>query len=87
VTTFSSQDNDDDEKPYTVTEVEITVSRKKQIENYEPFQVSESLSATVHNDCDIDTVTEELSNLAKEHVQREIVKRVEEQQMLEELEE
>lgn len=87
MTTFSSQDNDDDEKPYTVTEVEITVSRKKQIENYEPFQVSESLSATVHNDCDIDTVTEELSNLAKEHVQREIVKRVEEQQMLEELEE
>lgn len=86
MTTFSSQDNDD-EKPYTVTEVEITVSRKKQIENYEPFQVSESLSATVHNDCDIDTVTEELSNLAKEHVQREIVKRVEEQQMLEELEE
>jgi len=87
VTTFSSQDNDDDEKPYTITEVEITVSRKKQIENYEPFQVSESLSATIHNDCDIDTVTEELSNLAKEHVQREIVKRVEEQQMLEELEE
>lgn len=87
MTTFSSQDNDDDEKPYTITEVEITVSRKKQIENYEPFQVSESLSATVHNDCDIDTVTEELSNLAKEHVQREIVKRVEEQQMLEELEE
>lgn len=87
MTTFSSQDNDDDEKPYTITEVEITVSRKKQIENYEPFQVSESLSATIHNDCDIDTVTEELSNLAKEHVQREIVKRVEEQQMLEELEE
>lgn len=88
MTNFSSQNGDeDDETAYTITEVEVTVSRKTQLEQYEPFTVAESLTAEVDGDADIDDVTEQLNNLAKEHVQRDIVKRVDEQQMLAELEE
>jgi hypothetical protein len=37
-------------------------------------------------DTEIEQVSEELSDLAKEHVQREIVKRVNEKEMMAELE-
>jgi len=71
---------------YTVTEVSVTVLRRKQIEQYEPFEASETITAEVMPRADIEEVTEELHDTAKEHVQRDIVKRVEEKQMKNELE-
>lgn len=71
---------------YTITEVSVTVMRRKQIEQYEPFEAAETLTAEVREGTDIEAVTEELSDMTKEHVQREIVKRVEEKQMKDQLE-
>ncbi len=67
------------------------MSRRKQLEQYEPFEVSESITASFvtrdePTDTEIEQVSEELSDLAKEHVQREIVKRVNEKEMMAELE-
>lgn len=71
---------------YRVTEVSVTVLRRKQIEEYEPFEASETITAEVVDGADVAAVTEELHDTAKEHVQRDIVKRAEEKAMKEELE-
>jgi hypothetical protein len=71
---------------YRVTEVSVTVLRRKQIEEYEPFEASETITAEVVDGADIAAVTEELHGEAKEHVQRDIVKRAEEKAMKDELE-
>lgn len=75
-----------DDEDYVVTEVSVTVLRRKQIEQYEPFEASETITAEVSPHADLDAVTTELHDQAKEHVQRDIVKRVEEKQMKDELE-
>lgn len=78
------QDDGDDD--YTITEIESHVSRKVQIEEFEPFTVGETLTAEVEPGADIDEVSEELHDKAKENVQRDIVKRIEEKEMKEQLE-
>jgi hypothetical protein len=81
-----SEQPENTDAEYTVTEVSVTVLRRKQIEQYEPFEAAETITAEVTGDADLDAVTEELHDQAKEHVQRDIVKRVEEKQMKDELE-
>lgn len=83
---FAEAQDEESDPEYEVTEVSVTVSRRKQIEQYEPFTVSETLTAEVAADADIDAVTEDLHDTAKEHVQRDIVKRVEEKEMKDQLE-
>lgn len=75
-----------DEADYSIKKVSVTVLRRKQIEEYEPFEASETITAEVVEGADVDAVTEELHDKAKENVQRDIVKRVEEKAMKDELE-
>lgn len=79
-------DSGDESSEYRITEVSVTVTRRKQIESYEPFEASETVTASVSESADIDAVSEELHDLAKEHVQRDIIKRVEEKDMKDALE-
>lgn len=79
-------EEDEGDRDYQIVEVTAEVSRKKQIEEFEPFTVTETLRAKVPADADIDAVSEELHDTAKEHVQRDLMKRVEEKEMKDQLE-
>jgi hypothetical protein len=73
---------------YEYTEVSVTVSRRVQIEQYEPFNAGVTLDVAVSGDAsneEISALTEHLHDEAKEAVQRDITRRVEEQQMLDQL--
>jgi len=75
------ESEDDGDRDYEIVEITTEVSRKLQIEEFEPFTVTERLRAEVPADADIDAVSEELHDTAKEHVQRDLMKRVEEKEM------
>lgn len=83
---FGEEVTEDDSVDAVITEVTTRVARKVQIEDFEPFTVSETLTAEVSEGADTDAVSEDLHDMAKEHVQRDVMKRVEEKEMKDELE-
>jgi hypothetical protein len=52
-----------------ITEVTASFSRKKQVQQYEPLTVTESVTAEVGDDEDPDEVAEQLHDLVQNHVQ------------------
>lgn len=61
-----------------VDEVEVSASRKIQLEQYEPIEAYVGLTATVPEEADADAVAEELSDYAMEEAERAAMRRHEE---------
>jgi hypothetical protein len=58
-----------------ITEIQKTVSKKRQFEQYEPFQASATVTASVTDGDDPEEVGDRLYELAKAQVDQDILKR------------
>ena len=59
-----------------IREISSSYSRRVQLERYEPVEYSETITATLEDGDDAEEVSEELQELARDNVERGILKRV-----------
>lgn len=55
-----------------VTELELTFTRKKQVQQYEPATVSESVTVQVDEDDDLDEIRDEYYDELRESVEQSL---------------
>ena len=59
-----------------ITEIESSYSRKVQLEQFEPVEVSETITAVVEEGEDIDVVSKDLSKIVHDNVERRLTDRL-----------
>ena len=59
-----------------IREISSSYSRRVRLERYEPVEYSETITATLEDGDDAEEVSEELQELARDNVERGILKRV-----------
>ena len=64
-----------DEALDQVTEVSVSASEKKQLDQYEPAEATVKLTAEVQDDMDPVELEEELSQVAQDRAKRDVLRR------------
>jgi len=59
-----------------ITEIESSYSRKVQIEQFEPVEVAETITAVVEDDEDIEEASNALSKVVHDNVERRLTDRL-----------